>query len=107
MRPKNRKRVNRICPDRARHAGVGGFRNRTISDGISWNTSAADAAVISRLRRQRRGPPAPRPRLQSRQFHADAGDARGGGAVVAHQPAREADQDRCRGESIQRGPARN
>jgi hypothetical protein len=32
--------------------------------------------------------------LQPRQFHADAGDAQDGGAVVADQPAREADQDR-------------
>ena len=32
--------------------------------------------------------------LQSRQFHADAGDAEDRGAVVADQPAREADQDR-------------
>ena len=34
--------------------------------------------------------PAPRPRAQPRQFHANAGDARGGGAVVTDQPAREA-----------------
>jgi hypothetical protein len=33
-----------------------------------------------------------RPRPE--QFYADAGDAEGGGAVVADQPAREADQDR-------------
>src|SRR5262245_7967653 len=35
--------------------------------------------------------------LQPRQLHADAGDAPGGGAVVAEQPTREADQDRCQG----------
>jgi hypothetical protein len=35
--------------------------------------------------------------LQSRQFHADAGDAEDGGAVVADQLAREADQDRRQG----------
>ena len=49
------------------------------------------------LRRQRRPPPAPRAGLQSRQFHADAGDAEDGGAVVADQLAREADQDRRQG----------
>jgi hypothetical protein len=32
--------------------------------------------------------------LQPRQLHADAGDAQGGGAVVADQPAREVNQDR-------------
>src|SRR5271165_4009809 len=53
--------------------------------------------VVPILRRQRRPPPAPRAGLQSRQFHADAGDAEDGGAVVADQPAREADQDRCQG----------
>jgi len=47
--------------------------------------------------RQRRPPPAPCARLQSRQPHADAGDAQGGGAVVADQPAREANQDRREG----------
>src|SRR6478736_6345460 len=41
--------------------------------------------------------PAPRAGLQSRQFHADAGDAEDGGAVVADQLAREADQDRRQG----------
>jgi len=35
--------------------------------------------------------------LQSRQFHADAGDAEDGGAVVANQLVREADQDRRQG----------
>ena len=35
-----------------------------------------DAAVMSYLRRQRRSPPAPCAGLQSRQFHADAGDAK-------------------------------
>jgi hypothetical protein len=38
--------------------------------------------VMPILRRQRRPPPAPRSGLQSRQFHADAGDAEDGGAVV-------------------------
>jgi hypothetical protein len=37
------------------------------------------------------------PRLQSRQFHANAGDARDRRAVVADQLAREADQDRRQG----------
>jgi hypothetical protein len=42
-------------------------------------------------------PSAPRSCLQPRQFHADARDAEDGGAVVADQPAREADQDRREG----------
>jgi len=42
---------------------------------------------------------APRAGLQPRQFHADAGDAEDRGAVVADQPAREADQDRRQGSS--------
>src|SRR5271165_6132138 len=45
-------------------------------------------------RRQCRPPPAPRPRVQPWQFHADNGAAQAGGTVVADQPAREADQDR-------------
>jgi hypothetical protein len=49
------------------------------------------------FRRQRRPPSAPRARLQPWQLHAHAGDAEGSGAVVADQPAREADQDRCQG----------
>jgi len=56
-----------------------------------------DAAVMPALRRQRRAPSAPRAGLQSRQLHADAGDAQGGGAVVTDQAPREADQDRCQG----------
>jgi hypothetical protein len=44
-----------------------------------------------------RPPSAPRARLQPRQLYAHAGDAEGSGAVVADQPAREADQDRCQG----------
>ena len=49
------------------------------------------------LRRQRGASPAPCTGLQSRQLHANAGNAEGGGAVVANQPAREADQDRRQG----------
>jgi hypothetical protein len=56
-----------------------------------------DPPVVPLLRRQRRPPPAPRAGLQSRQFHADAGDAEDGGAVVANQLVREADQDRSEG----------
>jgi len=56
-----------------------------------------DAAVMPLLRRQRRSHPASCSRLQSRQLHADAGDARDSGAVVAHEPAREADQNRREG----------
>jgi hypothetical protein len=50
---------------------------------LSCRSSAANAS-----------PSASCPGLQSRQFHADAGDAEDGRAVVADQPAREADQDR-------------
>ena len=46
------------------------------------------------LGRQRRPPPASCAGLQSRQFHANPGDAKDRGAVVADQFAREADQDR-------------
>src|SRR6266852_1437172 len=56
-----------------------------------------DPPVMPLLRRQRGAPSASCPCLQSRQFHADAGDAEDGGAVVANQPAREADQDRRKG----------
>ncbi|TMJ44406.1 MAG: hypothetical protein E6G90_17055 [Alphaproteobacteria bacterium] len=61
---------------------------------IKEGTSAVKWPI---LRRQRRPPPAPRAGLQSRQFHADAGDAKDGGTVVADQLAREADQDRRQG----------
>src|SRR4051812_31710415 len=56
-----------------------------------------DAAVLPDLRRQRRAPSAACPRVQYRQFHAHAGDAEDGAAVVADQPAREVDQDRREG----------
>ncbi len=56
-----------------------------------------DPAVMPLLCRQRHPPSAPCPGLQPRQFHADAGDAGGRGAVVADQPAREIDQDRRQG----------
>jgi hypothetical protein len=49
------------------------------------------------LCRQRGSPPAPCADLQTGQLHAHAGDALGGEAVVAHQPARKADQDRREG----------
>jgi hypothetical protein len=52
------------------------------------------------LCRQRRASPAPRACLQPRQLHADAGDADGGGALVADQPVREADQDRGEGRRV-------
>jgi hypothetical protein len=56
-----------------------------------------DPAIVPLLRRQRGSPSAPRPGVQPWQLHADAGDAEDGGAVVADQPAREADQDRRKG----------
>ena len=52
---------------------------------------------LKHVRRQRRASSAPRIGLQPWQFHADIRDAEHGGAVVADQPAREADQDRCQG----------
>jgi hypothetical protein len=55
-----------------------------------------DSAVMPHLRRQRRPPPASCAGLQSRQFHANPGDAKDRGAVVADQFAREADQDRAK-----------
>jgi hypothetical protein len=59
-----------------------------------------DPAVLPDLLRQRRAPSAPRPRVQPRQLHADAGDAQDGAAVVTDQPAREADQDRREGGEL-------
>ena len=61
------------------------------------SSDQVDAAIVLFLRRQRRSPSALYTRLQPRQLHADAGDAQGGGTVVAEQPTREADQDRCEG----------
>jgi hypothetical protein len=52
---------------------------------------------MSDLRGQCRASSAPCPGIQHRQFHADAGDAKDGGTVVADQSARKADQDRCKG----------
>jgi len=49
------------------------------------------------LCRQRRPPSTSCAGVQPGQFHAHAGDAEDGGAVVVDQPAREADQDRCEG----------
>src|SRR5262249_39751295 len=49
------------------------------------------------IRYQCRPPPTPCARVQPRQFHAHAGDAEDGAAMVADQPAREADQDRREG----------
>ena len=71
----------------------------TLADGRTGKNGRhrVDPAVMPHLRRQRRPPPAPRSCLQPWQFHADAGDAEDGGAVVADQPAREADQDRREG----------
>src|SRR5271169_4207776 len=53
-----------------------------------------NAAAMPFLRRQCRPPSASCAWLQPRQFHPNAGDTQGGGAVVTDQPAREADQDR-------------
>ena len=56
-----------------------------------------DAAVVPFLRCQCRPPSAPCTRLQPRQLHADAGDAKDRGAVIANEPAGEADQHRREG----------
>src|SRR5712691_4409287 len=59
--------------------------------------SQVDAAVMPFLRRQRGSPSAPCPGVQPWEFHADAGDTQDRGAMVADQPAGEADQDRRQG----------
>jgi hypothetical protein len=56
-----------------------------------------DPAVVPFLRRQCGSPAASCPGVQPWQFHADAGDAQDGGAVVADQSARKADPDRRKG----------
>ena len=48
---------------------------------------------------QRGPPPAPRPVLQSRQFHVDIGLAEGGGALVADDTKGEFGEDRDQGRS--------
>jgi len=61
--------------------------------GAKWSRLSCQSVAVCC---QRCPPSAPRPRLQPGQFHADAGDAEGGGGtVVAEQRAGEADQDRC------------
>jgi hypothetical protein len=61
-----------------------------------------DSAIMSYLCRQRGSPAASCTGLQSRQFHANPGDAKDREAVVADQLAREADQDRREGRSYGR-----
>ena len=56
-----------------------------------------DTPVVPFLRRQRGPSSVARAGLQSRQLHADAGDAEDRGAVVADQPAGKIDQDRREG----------
>ena len=51
-------------------------------------------AVVPQVPRQCRLAPASRPGLQSRQLHANAGFAKGGGTLVADDITREAGQDR-------------
>jgi Transposase DDE domain group 1 len=78
---------------RARHCLLQSAWHSGAMDQRGHGRDQVDPAVARHLRRQRRAPSASRPRLQPRKFHADAGNAEGGGAVVADQPAREADQD--------------
>jgi hypothetical protein len=56
-----------------------------------------DPAVMPHLRCQRGAPSVHAPRVQFGEFDADAADAEDGAAVVADQPAGEADQDRSEG----------
>ena len=58
------------------------------------NAHPLDAAVLPCVPAQRRAAPAARPGLQPRQLHAHLGPARGGRALVAHDAAREAGEDR-------------
>src|SRR5688500_7461228 len=53
-----------------------------------------DAAVLPCVPAQRRTPPAARARLQPRQLPAHAGPAAGGRALVTHDAAGEAGEDR-------------
>ena len=55
-----------------------------------------DPAVMPHLRCQRGAPSVHAPRVQFEEFDADAADAEDGAAVVADQPAGEADQDRTK-----------
>ena len=82
------------------------WRDRPSASSPSTTTAAQrsrqrrdqmDPAVVPHLRRQYRPPSASRPRLQLGQLYAHAGAAENDGAVVADQPAREADQDRRQG----------
>src|SRR3984893_12353941 len=93
--------AERLCRDPAMRWVVGdraitGFAASASQMG-RFERDQMDPAVMPHLRRQRRASPAPRAGLQPRQPHADAGDAEVSGALVADQPAREADQDRREG----------
>jgi hypothetical protein len=56
-----------------------------------------DPPVVPILRCECGPPPVACAGVQPWQFHVYAGHAEDGGAMVADQPAREADQDRCQG----------
>ena len=64
-----------------------------------------DVAAVPQVPRQCRLAPASRPGLQSRQLHADAGLAEGGGTLVADHATGEVGEDRC--ESGQPWPVRH
>jgi len=90
-------RVGFIVTNLARPAErVVAFYNQrgTAEQWIKAGKSALKWTRLSDLRRQRRPPSAPCAGLQPWQLHAHAGHAKNRGAVVAEQPAREADQDR-------------
>ena len=78
---------NAVVPEMMRR-GWGRIVNVTTS--LGQGRDKMDAAVMSYLCRQRGSPPASCAGLQSRQFHANPGDAKDRGAVVADQFAREA-----------------
>ena len=90
-------RVGFIVTNLARPAErVVAFYNQrgTAEQWIEEGKARSNAGCHADLRRQRRPLSAPCAGLQPWQLHAHAGDAEDGGAVVADQPAREADQDR-------------
>ena len=92
--------VTNLCaPGRAGRRLLQQARDVRAMDQGRQERDQVDAAVMLLVRRQCGASSVARAGLQSRQLHADAGLARGGRAVVADQPAGEADQDRCQGRA--------
>ena len=68
-----------------------------LSASLPWRKperDQLDEAVVPEVPRQRRPAAASRPGLQSRQFHAHAGSAEGGRALVIDDAAGEIGEDR-------------